>query len=288
MSLLRRLVPFRPSEWARPSLRRRVAGTANSPATAGDLAVPAPLSKDERSPAHADLTRRLDGLLDEIRKLGREQFRATTLLEGQDGALQELAAAWREQLGRHERATAELHRALTTVAEQARLGLVTDLLPVADALAASVRAARELPVGPRAAPRVEGEEPGHQSWLDRLFGGARPAHEPDEPAASSDADDGAAREAWIEGVRLVERRLLALLEREGVRPIPALGEPFDPHLHLAVAVEHDGSVPEGTVIGEELRGYARGERILRHAEVVVARAGDGGIDTQPGAGCWGL
>src|SRR3972149_2359401 len=41
-------------------------------------------------------------------------------------------------------------------------------------------------------------------------------------------------EAWVEGIRLVERKLRGLLEAEGVTPIEATGQPFDPHLHAAV------------------------------------------------------
>src|SRR5437763_1013086 len=75
----------------------------------------------------------------------------------------------------------------------------------------------------------------------------------------------------LEGLLVVERRLLAVLEREDVRPIPALGQPFDPERHLAVAVARDNRVPDGTVVAEERRGYRLGARVLRHAEVVVAR-----------------
>jgi molecular chaperone GrpE (heat shock protein) len=88
---------------------------------------------------------------------------------------------------------------------------------------------------------------------------------------AADTEWSAALEAWLEGLLLVERRLLAVLEREDVRPIPALGQPFDPDRHLAVAVTVDSRVADGTVVAEERRGYSLGSRVLRHAEVVVAR-----------------
>jgi molecular chaperone GrpE len=71
---------------------------------------------------------------------------------------------------------------------------------------------------------------------------------------------------------LVERRILALLEREGVRPIPTVGQPFDPRHHLAVAAEPHPDLPDGTVVAETLRGFTHEERVLRPAEVVVARS----------------
>jgi len=87
-------------------------------------------------------------------------------------------------------------------------------------------------------------------------------------------------EAWLEGLLLVQGRLLALLEREGVQPIAALGQPFDTHPHLALGVSRGHGTPDGTVVGEERRGYTWGERVVRHAEVVVARPGDN--ETSPG------
>ena len=220
----------------------------------------------------ADVVGRLDGLLGEIGKLGREQFRATTLLEGQGATLDELAEAWRQSLNQREPEAAELRQALTQVEGQARLRLVQDLLPVADALDASLRAARELLAGLRARPR---RRPG----LLARWSGAR-------GRLAADTEWSAALDAWLQGLLLVERRLLAVLAREDVRPIPALGQPFDPHRHLAVAVTHDSRVPDGTVVAEERRGYSLGDRVLRHAEVVVARGRSDGpsapLDGGPG------
>jgi len=77
-------------------------------------------------------------------------------------------------------------------------------------------------------------------------------------------------EAWLDGVRLVERKLRAVLEGEGVTPIEAVGEPFDPNLHEAVVHEETTEYPDNTVIGEVQRGYRLHDRILRPALVRVA------------------
>ena len=215
----------------------------------------------------ADLACRLDGLRDELGKLGREQFRATTLLEGQSVALEELAEAWREHPGRHEEAP-DLRQALSEREERVRVERVKDLLPVADALDASLDSARTLLAEPPARPAAGA------SWLARLLGA------PARPSDGAIPERGEALEAWLEGLLLVQGRLLALLEREGVRPIAALGQPFDPHRHLAVGVSRAHGTPDGTIVREELRGYTWGERVLRHAEVVVARPGDD--ETSPG------
>jgi molecular chaperone GrpE len=76
---------------------------------------------------------------------------------------------------------------------------------------------------------------------------------------------------WIEGIWLVERKLRALLESEGVTPIEATGKPFDPREHEAVVHEETTSVPDETVIGELQRGYRIRDRVLRPALVSVAK-----------------
>ena len=77
-------------------------------------------------------------------------------------------------------------------------------------------------------------------------------------------------EAWVEGIRLVERKLRGLLEAEGVTPIEAVGRPFDPNLHEAVVHEDTTAHPDNTVIDEVQRGYLLHERVLRPALVRVA------------------
>ena len=77
-------------------------------------------------------------------------------------------------------------------------------------------------------------------------------------------------EGWADGVRLVERKLLALLESEGVTPIAVIGETFDPNLHEAVVHEDTADYPDNSVIGEVQRGYRLHDRVLRPALVRVA------------------
>ena len=82
------------------------------------------------------------------------------------------------------------------------------------------------------------------------------AHVPAEQAESE----------WVKGVRLVERKFRTILERQGVTPIEAVGQPFDPALHEAVA-------GAGTVVTQEYqRGYRMHDRVLRPSMVVVGEA----------------
>lgn len=88
-------------------------------------------------------------------------------------------------------------------------------------------------------------------------------------AAAPDKRDAAA-DGLVEGVRLTRLLLASALERHGVQEIPALGAKFDPALHDAVAVEPAPGVPAGQILRVLQTGYQLGERVIRHARVVVA------------------
>ncbi len=79
-----------------------------------------------------------------------------------------------------------------------------------------------------------------------------------------------AHDPWVEGVRLTERKLRGVLDAEGVTPIEAVGQPFDPNLHEAVVHEETADHPDNDVIGELQRGYRLHDRIIRPSLVRVA------------------
>jgi molecular chaperone GrpE len=76
----------------------------------------------------------------------------------------------------------------------------------------------------------------------------------------------AVEDSWVEGISLIERKLRAGLESQGVREIKALGEKFDPNLHEATM---HGEGPEGMVIQELQKGYMLHDRVIRPSVVVV-------------------
>ena len=78
---------------------------------------------------------------------------------------------------------------------------------------------------------------------------------------------------WIEGIVLLDRKLRALLESEGVTPIDVIGRPFDPREHEAVAGIAAPDRPDGEVVAEIQRGYRVRDRVLRPALVAVATGG---------------
>jgi molecular chaperone GrpE len=74
-----------------------------------------------------------------------------------------------------------------------------------------------------------------------------------------------------EGVELIRRQLLGVLESKGVTVQEALGQPFDPEVHQALSYEAAPGRPDGTVVEVFQKGYFHGGRLLRPALVKVAK-----------------
>ena len=117
--------------------------------------------------------------------------------------------------------------------------------------------------------RQEAVQYGHQNLfkdllsvvdnLDRAIGHARES-------------DGADLGSFLQGVELVRRELLGIFEKHHVSEIEALGKPFDPAFHEAMAQVESDEVPQGTVLEVLEKGYALRDRLVRPARVVVATA----------------
>jgi len=78
------------------------------------------------------------------------------------------------------------------------------------------------------------------------------------------------REALMEGVEMVLRKFRKILESEGLKPIEALGRPFNPDLHEAVMRVEDPDRPEGVVVEEVRRGYMLRGKVIRPSMVKVS------------------
>ncbi len=82
--------------------------------------------------------------------------------------------------------------------------------------------------------------------------------------------DESAGEGWVDGMKMILRKLQSLLESEDVTPIEATGQPFDPLWHEAILQEETDEHPDGYVMEEMQRGYRLGNRVLRPSIVKVA------------------
>lgn len=74
----------------------------------------------------------------------------------------------------------------------------------------------------------------------------------------------------VKGVRIIHRKLLALLDAHGVLPFESVGTPFNHIMHEAVAITKDEGREPGVVVDELRRGYLLNNELLRPAQVRVA------------------
>jgi molecular chaperone GrpE len=84
----------------------------------------------------------------------------------------------------------------------------------------------------------------------------------------NDAD----KDKLVEGVKMIHKKLLKVVEAQGVEPIMAQGYKFDPFKHEAIQEVETTEEPEGYVIEEVRRGYMFKDRVLRASVVKVAKS----------------
>ncbi len=89
--------------------------------------------------------------------------------------------------------------------------------------------------------------------------------------AISAAEDSTDYDGLLKGVKMIESQLKGVLTRFFVEPIPALNQPFDPHLHHAVLHTEAADVPANTIIAELQVGYQRKGKVLRPSMVQVSQ-----------------
>ena len=86
-------------------------------------------------------------------------------------------------------------------------------------------------------------------------------------AAVPEEDKGA---PFAEGMEKIYKQLMKTLEDAGVKPIEAVGQPFDPNFHNAVMHIDDESLGENTIAMELQKGYTYRDTVVRHSMVQVA------------------
>jgi molecular chaperone GrpE len=90
--------------------------------------------------------------------------------------------------------------------------------------------------------------------------------------AVAHAQGGGNGQPVVEGIALVLRTFLSVLEKYGVSRQTAVGEPFDPNKHEAMAQVENAELAPNTIADEHLAGYLLHGRLLRPALVTIAKA----------------
>jgi molecular chaperone GrpE len=86
------------------------------------------------------------------------------------------------------------------------------------------------------------------------------------------ARSGTGESAVLQGMSMVYKQLQDFLSSSGVDSIEAEGKHFDPNLHEAIAQEEHADLAEGMVVRQVRRGYKLRDRLIRPANVIVAKA----------------
>ncbi|HXF64505.1 MAG TPA: nucleotide exchange factor GrpE [Caldilineaceae bacterium] len=228
-------------------------------------------------------------LAEAVRELGRVQQRAIDMADLRDkqvgGLLETIQAILSGRVPPPEATPLLDQERLDEERRQARGEFAADFLPALDGLEAVLEEGRHLlarhrqemgeagphesrPGAPSASgslvhrlrTRITGEGEGGEG------GGGFPSGSMDTVAVLR------ALSSWLRSLALVRDRFISLMVQEGIQPIPALRQKFDPQLHIAVQSEIRSDVPPDTIVRELRKGFRQGQRVLRYAEVVVARA----------------
>ena len=77
-------------------------------------------------------------------------------------------------------------------------------------------------------------------------------------------------EIWAAGIGIIFQKLLGRFESEGIKPMCALGQEFDPNIHEAIMKEENEEYESGQIIEVMQEGYWIGDKVLRPAQVRVA------------------
>ena len=91
-----------------------------------------------------------------------------------------------------------------------------------------------------------------------------------EAEASVEAAESDEFRHFLSGVDLISKQLNGVLDALGVKPVAAVGEQFDPHIHEAVVTEATDDYEPDTVMQEIVAGYRLGDKLIRPALVKVA------------------
>lgn len=191
-----------------------------------------------------------EGARQEVRKLGKVQYKANTLVEGQ-------STRWEATAAKLQETQAENTRLVRLVAEQTsrvvRQDLLQALLPAIDGIDQAFL------TGYTYLQRRDLDTTLRELW-------------PSEQQPLKSAEDRAAMSAWLDGLRVVRERLLGVLATDGVTRIKTIGEQFDPYLHVAVGTSSAETEAEQNIVASEQKaGYRNAQGVLRYAEVIVKR-----------------
>jgi molecular chaperone GrpE len=110
-----------------------------------------------------------------------------------------------------------------------------------------------------------------QNANERLITDLLPVLDDMERSIEHTQQHGNEVDSLIEGSELIYKKLLAILEKEGLESLPSVGEDFDPDKHDALMQAESKDYETGKIINEHQKGYLLNGRVIRHSQVIVAK-----------------
>lgn len=198
----------------------------------------------------------------QVLRSGREQLKANSLSEAYQQQVAEALEMLQQADERREQELLDTIERSKAAQTEARIELVKSLLPALDGLDEALRSGQHalahLPVPPHMPPG--GYHTGDPLYAHIIY------------AIQQVAAYRQTMMSWLDGLFLVRERFLTVLRSHHVVPMEVVGRAFDPQYHIAVDTSPAyQAFPPGSIVAETRRGYYLHDRVLRFAEVIVAR-----------------
>jgi molecular chaperone GrpE len=120
----------------------------------------------------------------------------------------------------------------------------------------------------------------HKYALERFVNELLPVHDSLELGLKAAQEDNADLAKLRKGTELTLNLFSSVMEKFNVAVIDPEGEPFNPELHQAMAMQPAEDVEPNTVVTVIQKGYSLNERLVRPAMVIVSQAATTNIDEQ--------
>lgn len=85
------------------------------------------------------------------------------------------------------------------------------------------------------------------------------------------ADNTESKDSLTEGMQLIYKKMLSILEKQGLKVMESIGQEFDAEKHQALMQVESDKHESGYIVDEHLKGYTLNDKVIRHSQVLVAK-----------------